>query len=199
MGKLLGVRTDGVRTASGYVQCPLYVVCGWATPDRSRLGHVVVIDTEASDRSGKLVTHHVDAVEHVNDQLREHLADHREQLQELLAAAEGGRGELSVVSVTMQLSAEVVRRAPEDAAADHAVEHLRRQLALDLTRRQMRPLDPWPAVTVRRLVYGGFTLVDADSLPSGMQELHPDDPQPPDLFQLALRTLAQHDSRAVVL
>jgi hypothetical protein len=199
MEQLLGVQVAGTGPDAGYVRCPLHVVCGWQVVDRTHLGWIVLVDTEASQRSGDLRTRHVDAVEHVNTELAEHLAtEHLEHLQRLLSAASGGRGDLSVVTSTVVLSRELVEHAPEGAPVAHAVEQLRRQLQRELALRNLRPLDPWPAVTVRRLAWSN-ALEQQDGLPHGMRELHPDDPQPPDLYHLELRTLAQPDTRAVVL
>jgi hypothetical protein len=86
------MRGLGVLAGDGRVACPLYIVCGWDTVDRRHLGHVVVIDTEASRRAedGHLVTRQVDAAELLEQELRAHLATHRGLLQELLDAAVDG-------------------------------------------------------------------------------------------------------------
>jgi hypothetical protein len=82
MGQLLGVRH------TGYVRCPLHVVCGWQTVDRTHLGTVVVVRGVQSSGLPRMVS--VDATEHVNSLLRDHLTSHRELLRELLDAAVAG-------------------------------------------------------------------------------------------------------------
>lgn len=194
MEQLLGVQVAGAGPHAGYVRCPLHAVCGWQTVDRTHLGWIVVVDGPASDAAGELVTRRVDAVEHVNRELLDHLAGaHLEHLQLLLAAVGGvPGGEQQVVQVTMQLDPETVRRAPEGVPVDHVVERLRTRLAAELTRQQMRPLDPWPAVTVRRMAWSA-------EYGNGLRELDPEDPQQPDLWQLELRTRALPDLQPVLL
>ena len=136
----------------------------------------------------------------------EHLAaEHREELQLMLAGVDGGHGVPVVCTFTQQIDARQVQDAA-DLVAGVLVPKMRAQMAADLARKNLRPLDPWPAVTVRRFAWStserwAATMHNGDA-PVGMLELtdeHLTAGMAPDLYQLELRTDAVQDPRTVQL
>jgi hypothetical protein len=186
-----------------YLYCPLRQ-CDWRTVDRSHLGHVVLVNgTRPGTHEPNLVTR--DALDVMQDELRGHLAQtHRRELQLMLAGADGGRGEPQRASLVQTISAEYADGVG-DVILGVLVPRMRAQFAADLAKKGLRPLDPWPAVVVRRLVWSGerYGLVFQDGeAPHGMRELTDtelDAGRTPDLFQLELHTEAVPDARTVTL
>jgi hypothetical protein len=181
-----------------YVHCPLRS-CDWRTVDRSRLGHIVVVEGVTPDGLLNVVTR--GALLAQQDEIREHLADaHRGELQLMLAGMDGGRGEPVDVTMQQTVSREAAQGA-EDMVLSVLVPKMRAQFAADLARKGLRPLDPWPAVTVLRCRwadYPGNWAHDPDGrVPAGMRPVH--DGETPDLYVLELRTDAVTDTRTVQL
>lgn len=163
-------------------QCPLRE-CSWQTPAGSYRDLMVQ-----------------------QDELREHLAaEHREELQLMLAGMDGGRGVPVVCTSTQQIDARQVQDAA-DLVAGVLMPQMRARMAADLAKKKLRPLDPWPAVTVRRFAWTTperwAAAMHNGSTPAGMVELtdeHLAAGLRPDLYQLELRTDAVQDSRTVQL
>lgn len=187
-----------------YEPCPLR--CGWRQVDRSHLGTVVVVDGRAEDGSPNLVTK--SAALSMQDELRAHLAsEHRNELLWMVAGIEGGRGAPVTVNLVQHLDARQLRDAA-DLALTVLVPQMRARLARDLATKRLRPVDPWPAVQVRRYVWanaGDYTqaMMNGDSgQPRGMREMADvelEDGREPDLYQLELSTPAVADTREVTL
>lgn len=149
-------------------ECPLW--CGWRQPNGAYRD---------------LAAMRARTLEHV-------AAEHLEELQLLLAGAEGGRGEPQMCVVTQHLDARQVNEAA-DLVLSVLVPKMRGQLARELTLRQLRPLDPWPAVTVHRYRWAETYLELHPDAPGGLRPARED--ETPELYQLELRTLAVQDTR----
>lgn len=194
-------------TGDGYLHCPLRD-CSWRTVDRSHLGTVMVVSSEDADdyltgtgcRMPRLQT--VPAREQMHGELLAHLADeHLAELQLMLAGASGGHGQPVVAFVHYSLDARSLQDAA-DVVLAVVVPKLRAQLAAELARKNLRPVDPWPAVQVRRYCWGKYLeahpeLAAAEDAPAGMRPAGED--EQPDLYQLELRTDAVPDTRTVKL
>jgi hypothetical protein len=186
---------DGSRTE--YVHCPLRS-CDWRTVDRSRLGHIVLVEGVTSDGLPNLVTR--GALLAQQDEVRDHVADaHRGELQLMLAGTDGGRGEPVDVTLRQTITRDAVQGA-EDMVLSVLVPKMRAQFAADLARKDLRPLDPWPAMTVLR--YRWETNYSAawdtpDGTPAGMRLAG--EGERPDMYVLELRTDAVADTRTVAL
>ena len=129
-------------------------------------------------------------------QLLAHVASvHLEELQLMVAGASGGRGAPVTATVVQHIDARQVRDAA-DLVASVLVPSMRAQLARKLARDNLRPIDAWPAVQVRRFVWGpsSFPIPDA---PGGMRPALED--ETPDLYELELSTLAVPDTRTLEL
>jgi hypothetical protein len=186
-----------------YVFCPLRP-CQWRTVDRTHLGTVVVVDGQEEDGRPRLRTR--PAVDVIQEELREHLAaEHREELQLLLAGVDGGRGEPVVANLMQHLDVRQVEGAG-DVVLSVLIPKMRASLAAELARKGLRPLDPWPAVQVRRYVWTTSpewqAAMNSGDRPPGMRELELfelEDGRQPDLYQLELQTQAVRDTRTVRL
>lgn len=185
----------------GYLHCPLRD-CSWRTVDRSHLGWVVVGVPAADEhltgtgRSSGVDLKRVPALEQMHGELLEHLrTDHLQELQLMLAGASGGRGTPVQAGITQHLTAEAMRGA-EDTVLAVVVPKMRAQLAGQLAKKKLRPLDPWPAVQVRKLCWAAMD-VEHDGAPGGMRPAR--DGEEPDLWQLELRTDAVPDTRTLEL
>lgn len=180
-----------------YLQCSMRD-CDWKTVDRSHLGTVVLVNGKDENGRPNLIT--MDAVLAMRDELLEHMAEtHREDLQMMLAGLDGGRGEPVVVTDVQHVHAGQVRGA-EDLVAGTLVPRMRGHFAAAIAKKGLRPLDPWPAVTVLRWCWQQrmpLLEVPVENAPSGMRPAQ--DGEQPDLYTLELRTLAVTDTRAVTL
>jgi len=177
-----------------YLECPLRP-CHWRTVDRSHLGTVVVV--HGKDENGRLRMERQSAVDVMQGDLLAHIAsEHLGVLQLMLAGASGGRGEPVTASVMQHIDARQVLDAA-DLVAGVLVPNMRAQLARKLAREHLRPVDPWPAVEVRRFCWSDKYLEMHSDAPGGMRLAHED--EQPDLYQLELQTLAVPDTRTVQL
>lgn len=171
------------------VQCPVRP-CDWTAP----------LQWEQRDQEGR--TH----MRYGQDELRAHLGQtHREELQLMLAGVDGGRGEPVVCTFTQHLDARQVEGAG-DVVLSVLIPSMRAKLTAELAAKGLRPLDPWPAVQVRRYVWTTSpewqAAMNSGDRPPGMRELELfelEDGQQPDLYQLELRTDAVQDTRRVQL
>ncbi len=185
-------------TELSYLHCPLWP-CSWRTVDRSHLTTVVMADGEDENGRPNLVTR--DAVQVIREELRMHLAaEHRRELQLLLAHADGAAGEPVRVGLVQDIDAVQVRGA-EDLVASTLVPQMRARFARDMAAKNLRPLDPWPAVIVHRYVWRdapGYAAAMFDgSNPPGMREAH--NGERPDFYRFELSTLAVNDAGTVQL
>jgi hypothetical protein len=143
----------------------------------------------------------------VTSQLLDHLAtDHLQELQLMVAGASGGHGTPVVMELVQHIDARQVQDAA-DLVASVLVPQMRARLARDMALKGLRPVDPWPAVQVRRYVWTEYgdhaaSMSGNVNLLPGTRELHPielEDGREPDLYQLELRTQAVPDTRKVIL
>jgi hypothetical protein len=186
-----------------YLHCPLQP-CHWRTVDRSHLTTVVMVDGADENGLPHLVTR--DAAKVVQTELREHLAtDHRRELQLMLAGIDADQAGLQVCSIVQHVDARQVQDAA-DLVATVLVPQMRARLAKDMASKGLRPLDPWPAVIVRRYVWTSdeqwMDAMHAGHNPPGMRELQDgerEDGRQPDLYALELHTEAIPDTRTVDL
>jgi hypothetical protein len=180
-----------------YLHCPMRQ-CDWRTVDRSHLGWVVV-GKPAADSSG-VDLERQPARDVMHGELLAHLADvHVPELQLMLAGASGGRGEPVTCNVVQHIDARQVQDAA-DLVASVLVPQMRARLAKELCKRNLRPLDPWPAVQVRRYCWGDYAtsaLNPPPGVPGGMRA--PEAGERPDLYALELSTDAVPDTRMVQL
>jgi hypothetical protein len=176
-----------------YLECPLRP-CLWRTVDRSHLGWVVV---NQPGPDGQLDLVRQPAVDVMQRELLAHVAsEHVEELQLMLAGASGGQGAPVTASVVQHIDARQVQDAA-DLVASILVPKMRGQLAQKLATEKLRPVDPWPAVQVRRFCWGERYLEVHPDAPGGMRPACED--EEPDLYQLELQTLAVPDRRTLEL
>jgi hypothetical protein len=157
--------------------CPLR--CGWRTP-------LQVLQLELDSAREQL--------QPATDRILEHLAaEHLQELQLMLAGASGGRGAPVTAQVTQHVDARQVDGAA-DVVLGVLVPQMRGQLARKLAQEKLRPVDPWPAVQVRRFRWAEHPGTQHPDAPGGMRPARED--ERPDLYQLELRTLAVPDTRS---
>ena len=187
------------QPSMGYLHCT-FRDCSWRTVDRSHLGWVVVSGPAADEyltgtgRKQMPDLKRVPALEQMHGELLAHLRDeHLEELQLMVAGASGGRGTPVTAQITQHIDARQVQDA-RDVVAGVLVPQMRAQLAKKLTLEKLRPVDPWPAVQVRRFRWAEHPGTQYPDAPGGMRPARED--EQPDLYQLELRTLAVPDTRA---
>jgi hypothetical protein len=181
-----------------YLHCPLRP-CHWRIVDRSHLTTVVMVDGADENGLPKLVTR--DAAQVMQAELREHLTtDHRRDLQLMLAGIDADQAGLQVCSIVQHVDARQMQDAG-DLVATVLVPQMRARLAKDMASKGLRPLDPWPAVIVRRYVWGDREFwtdaMHSGHVPPGMRKA--EDGEVPDLYALELHTDAIPDTRTVEL
>lgn len=123
----------------------------------------------------------------------------------MLAEMDGIRGDdVQRVSLVQHIDRQAILHIP--TALDVLVPQMRARFAKDLAIKHLRPLDPWPAITVRRLVrinqepWMAGTLDDA--IRPGRREMTDEELEAgrePHLYALELATLATPDTRTVDL
>jgi hypothetical protein len=135
------------------------------------------------------------------------LTRRRQELQLSLAQLDGCEGDPVLVSFTQTIDARQVQ-VGRDLVQTMMVPAIRARFARDLAHKGLRPLDPWPAIQVRRFVWSNrdefaSTMLDPDAVtPPGMRELYEDEEiasRRPDLYQLHVECLAVRDTRTVEL
>lgn len=140
------------------------------------------------------------------NELRAIAEAHQEDLQLMLASIDGGRGVPVRTSIVQHLDAQQVDGA-RDLVLSVLVPKMRAQLAAELAKQNLRPLDPWPAVQITRWVWTSSdeyvtAMLEKGEGPAGMRELQPwelEEGRTPDLYRLELRTDAVPDTRVVEL
>jgi hypothetical protein len=132
-----------------------------------------------------------------HNRLLDHLrTDHLYELQLMVAGADGGQGEPVMASVMQHIDARQVQGAA-DLVASVLVPQMRASLARKLASQNLRPVDPWPAVQVRRYRWAEQYMERHPDAPGGMRPAGED--EDPDLWQLELSTEAVPDRRLLEL